>query len=160
MARTYRRDSLGRFAGGGGSPRQRAESLRFSTRPERRRTSQQPAFKGQILKAGPGRGTAKPKGTISGTAAGRSRDQFVRDMGGPRGAVAKTVRRAAPFRMRARSGDGWERSSAPRGTISASRGGRRREADIRAVFEGEARGLKVRVRGGSRANRSIRRGRR
>lgn len=159
MARTYRRDSQGRFASGG-SPRQRAASLRARTLPTQRAGSQQPAFKGQLLRSGAARGTAKPKGTISGTALGRSRDQFIREMGGPRGAVAKRVKRAAPTTLRARSGDGWARSSAPRGTISASSGGRSREADIRAMFLGEARGLRMSGKGAQRPNRSIRAGRR
>ena len=126
-SRTYRRDSKGRFAGGG-SPQSRAAALRRRTLPVVAGGLRQPRFPGHLLKAGAAQGTAKPRGTLSGTTAGRQRDQFVREMGGPRGAKVRRVNRTAPARFRAFSGS-WERSTAPRGTISKSKTGRTREQD-------------------------------
>lgn len=139
MARTYRRDSLGRFAGGGGSTRQRAAALRARTTPEQTRSSRQPAFRGQLLKASVTKGTARPAGTIAGTALGRQRSQFGQEMAamGMRGKGPQRLRRQAGSTARARTADGWQRSSAPRGTISASRGGRGASAELRAIYNGE-----------------------
>lgn len=69
MARTYKRDSRGRFSGGGGSSARRGLRAKAGTSATSPR-----------LKRNPASGTAKPSGTVSGTRYGRSVDQFSREM--------------------------------------------------------------------------------
>lgn len=145
MARTYSRDAWGRFASRGGAPASRSAQLRVFTG-TKQPTAGQPRFTGQLLRSGAARGTAKPKGTISGTRYGRSRDQFIRDMGGGRGPQARMVRRGAPNRIKARTEEGWAINSSPRGTVSARRSGRQMNQEIAAMYGDELRGLKRRGR--------------
>lgn len=146
MARTYSRDAWGRFASRGGAPAARSRDIRLLYTGVSPQHSIQPRFTGQVLKTGAGRGTAKPKGTISGTAYGRSRDQFIREMGGGRGAQARIVRRGAPDRIKARTVDGWSINSAPRGTVSARRSGRQLNQEVVAMYGSSVRGVKRRGR--------------
>ena len=124
MARTYKRDGRGRFAGGGGS------SGRAQLRAKLGTSASSP-----VLKRNAATGTAKPKGTVSGSRFGRSVDQFSREsqvaMGRKLGAK---VKREAPSLQRQAKAAGLRRAgikaaparrlqentfgtSAPRGTI-------------------------------------------
>jgi hypothetical protein len=124
MARSYRRDANGRFSSGGGAPgrlslRQKAGTSVTSPRLRKGRTG----------------GTAKPKGTISGTRFGRSVDQFARETSAAMGRTPKTrYSRQAPTLAQSARAAGLRTitprtssrrvlrensftSSAPRGTI-------------------------------------------
>lgn len=69
MARSYKRDQLGRFAAGGGSSGRRQLRSQVGTSAASARLQRNPIS-----------GTAKPAGTVSGTRYGRSVDQFSREM--------------------------------------------------------------------------------
>lgn len=102
MARTYKRDSRGRFSGGGGS------SARRSLRAKAGTSATSPR-----LKRNPASGTAKPSGTVSGTRYGRSVDQFSREMQAMSGRKigAKVKQRPATLKEQAR-----QAGIKPRGT--------------------------------------------
>lgn len=128
MARTYRRDGRGRFAGGGGGGG--SASTRRGLRARAGTSATSP-----VLRRNPVSGTAKPRGTISGSRLGRSKDQFSREtqqmMGRKIG--PKVARRAPTLRQQARAAglrtvnrrtsttkalrDNAFITSAPRGTI-------------------------------------------
>jgi len=102
MARTYKRDSRGRFSGGGGSSARRQLRAKVGTSAASPRLQRNPAS-----------GTAKPAGTVSGTRYGRSVDQFSREMQSMAGRKigAKVKQRPTTLKERAR-----QAGIKPRGT--------------------------------------------
>lgn len=125
MARIYRRDSRGRFAGGGGASTSARRAIRSKAGA---------SVTADRLKRNAATGTAKPKGTISRRAYSRSIDQFSREMRSMKGAKpGPIVKRVSPtLKQQARSlgvasrgarkaptviRDNVFATSAPRGTI-------------------------------------------
>jgi hypothetical protein len=124
MARAYKRDSRGRFAGGGSAAGRRQLRAKVGG-----------SVTAGRLKRNAATGTAKPSGTVSGTRMGRSVDQFSREMRAMTGrnlaAKVKSVKpslrqqaKAAGLRTGNRKAgsnrllqDGTFVSSAPKGTI-------------------------------------------
>lgn len=124
MARTYRRDSKGRFAGGGSASTRRGLRAKAGTSATTPRLYRNPAS-----------GTAKPRGTVSGSRLGRSKDQFSRETQAMMGRKIgpKISRRTPTLRQQAKAAgfravtprssttralrDNIFVTSAPRGTI-------------------------------------------
>lgn len=108
MARTYKRDSKGRFAGGGGAARRRQVRAKAGTSAASPRLQRNPVS-----------GTAKPPGTISGTKYGRSVDQFSREAQSMMGRKIgpKVKQRASTLKERAAQAglkNAGRRTTAPR----------------------------------------------
>jgi hypothetical protein len=86
MARRYARDSRGRFSSGGGAAGRRTLRAKVGT-----------SVTAPRLRRNAVSGTAKPRGTISGTRFGRSVDQFSRETAAMMGrAIKPKVARVSP----------------------------------------------------------------